>query len=88
MPPSPPERLVLVRLHAQAASLASTEETRVELAAGATAADVKSALAGRHPELAKLLSSCVVATDEEYLRDAAPIGEAAALHLVPPVSGG
>ncbi len=75
-------------MHARAAGLAGTSSAELRLGAGATAADVKAELAAIHTRLAPLLPSCVLATDREYLRDGAPIGDATRLHLIPPVSGG
>jgi molybdopterin converting factor small subunit len=77
---------VLVRLHALAAEAAGAPEAVVEVAEGASCADVKRALAADHPALAGLLRSAALATDAEYLRDSAPAADP--LHLVPPVSGG
>lgn len=79
---------VTVRFHAQAADLAGTREARVEVPETATCALVKEAVANAHPALAGLIPSSVLATDAEYLHDSAPIESAAALHLIPPVSGG
>lgn len=79
---------VTVNLHAGAAGLAGVTCAKLRLANAATAADAKAALAALHPALAPLLASCVLATDTEYLRDDARIGDALQLHLIPPVSGG
>ena len=79
---------VTVRLHAQAADLAGTRESGADLAVGATCADVKRALAERHPRLERLVASSVLASDSEYLTDGAPVTDGASLHLIPPVSGG
>jgi len=79
---------ISVSLHAGAAGLAGTQCVQLRLPASATAGDAKGALAALHPALAQLLPSCVIATDSEYLRDAAPLGGVGRLHLIPPVSGG
>ncbi len=81
-------RTVQVELHAQAADLAGLRTVDVPVDPGATAADVKRALADHHPSLRDLLGISALATDREYLRDGAPIDGAASFHLVPPVSGG
>jgi molybdopterin converting factor small subunit len=83
-----PSRRVTVTLHARAGELAGAREAAVEVTEAASCAEVKRALALRHPTLAHLLSACALATDEEFLGDAAPVGDAASLHLIPPVSGG
>ena len=81
-------RPVRIVLHAQAADVVACRSLDVELPADATVAAAKRALAARFPRLEPLLAVSALATDDEYLRDDAPLGEAAALHLVPPVSGG
>lgn len=77
---------ILVKLHARAADLAGTGECAVDVAEGASCADVKEALAAATPSLAGLLASSVLATDSEYLHDSSPAGPR--LHFIPPVSGG
>ena len=77
---------ILVKLHARAADLAGTGECAVEVADGASCADVKDALAASAPALAGLLASSVLATDSEYLHDSSPADSR--LHFIPPVSGG
>jgi molybdopterin converting factor small subunit len=79
---------IVVHFHAQAVSLAGARETGLEVAPWATCREVKAALAAAHPELERLLPSSVLATEAEYLADAAPLGDATTLHLIPPVSGG
>ena len=81
-------RELTIRLHARAGELAGTREVRVTLAADARCGDLKRELGVQHPPLAGLVPSCALATDREFLADSAPIGDAAFLHLVPPVSGG
>jgi molybdopterin converting factor small subunit len=82
------ERRILVKLHARASELAGAAEADVSVGSGASCAAVKRQLAERHPALAGLLASCALATDAEFLADDAPVGDAASLHLIPPVSGG
>jgi molybdopterin converting factor small subunit len=79
---------IVVQFHAQAVGLAGARETGLEVSPAATCRDVKVALAAAHPELERLLPSSVLATDAEYLADAAEVGQARTLHLIPPVSGG
>jgi len=81
-------RRIRVSLHAHAADLAGASDAGVEIGPAATAAEVKRALAALHPRLERLLASCVIATDCEYLSDRAPVGDEETLHLIPPVSGG
>lgn len=79
---------VVVHLHARAAELAGVRACAVELPEAACAGDVKDEVARRHPALSALLPSCAIATDAEYLGDAARVGDARSLHVIPPVSGG
>ena len=62
---------ILVQFHAQAVDLAGSRQSDLEVSAGATCRDVKEALARAHPALEGLLPSSVLATDSEYLADAA-----------------
>jgi hypothetical protein len=81
-------RRVIVHLHAQAADLAGAREVVLGLGAEATSADLKRALGDAYPGLSGLLDSGAVATEREYLSDAAPLGPGERFHFVPPVSGG
>jgi molybdopterin converting factor small subunit len=81
-------RRVTVHLHAQAADLAGTRKVVLALGAEATSADLKRALGDAHPGLSGLLGSGAVATEREYLSDAALLGPGERFHFVPPVSGG
>ncbi len=83
-----PTRPVRIELHAQAADMAGCRHVEVDLGAGATGADAKRALGDRHPALGELLAVSALATDHEYVRDTARVGDVDSLHLVPPVSGG
>lgn len=60
----------------------------VALEEGATVAELLTALARAHPEIAKSLTGCRVAIDQEFAsaNDAIPMG--AELAVIPPVSGG
>jgi len=79
---------VTVTLHAQAVDLAGRTDVPLGVAAGATAGDVRRALVAAHPELERLATVSALASDQEYLADAALVEERAALHFIPPVSGG
>jgi molybdopterin converting factor small subunit len=81
-------RRVVVHLHALAADLAGAREVVLGLDGEATSADLKRALGAAHPGLEGLLGSGAVATEREYLADAAPLGPGDRFHFVPPVSGG
>ena len=79
---------VTVQFHAQAVDLVGARDTALQIDDDATCGDVKRALVARHPELEGLASVSALASEREYLADSAPIGDQAALHFIPPVSGG
>jgi molybdenum cofactor cytidylyltransferase len=79
---------VSVRLFALAKERAGRSELEVELAAGSKVADLRAELGKRLPALAPLLSIALIAVDEEYAGDDAPISPGSRLAVVPPVSGG
>ncbi len=70
---------------AREAAGASREELSGPLA---TVADLRAALAARHPALAPLLPRCRIAVDEEFAADDAPVPDGSEVALVPPVAGG
>lgn len=77
-----------VRLFAGARELAGKAEIEVELAAGATVADLRRVIGVREPKLALLVARAMIAIDEEYAPDDQAIAANARLALIPPVSGG
>lgn len=79
---------ILIHLHARAAELAGVRECAVDVPEDACAGAVKDEVARVLPAVAALLGNCAIATDAEYVADDAPVGAAASLHVVPPVSGG
>lgn len=87
---------VLVRYFAGASAAAGTDEERLELAAGATAADLVSTLGQRHPELVRVLEVASLLVGEVAVRDrseplAAGPGAGAAdvqVDVLPPFAGG
>lgn len=54
----------------------------------ASVADLRRALAARHPGLARVLPRCRIAVDQELADDAAPIRDGAEVAVIPPVAGG
>lgn len=56
--------------------------------APATVAELRRALLGRHPALAKILPRCRIAVDEEFAPDEATVADGAEVAVVPPVAGG
>jgi molybdopterin synthase catalytic subunit len=63
-------------------------EVEIELAPGATAADLVAALARAHPEIGPALAGCRVAVDCELVEARAVVPAGAELAVLPPVSGG
>lgn len=54
----------------------------------ADVAEVRAALAARHPRLAAVLTRCRIAVNEEFADDTTPVPDGAEVALVPPVAGG
>jgi molybdopterin converting factor subunit 1 len=79
---------VTVRLFARARDLAGAPAVAVELPAGATVADLRAALAARHPALAGLLRHSAFAVNDDFASDSLPVPPDCAVALLPPVSGG
>ena len=77
-----------VRYFAGAADAAGTTEESYDLRIGATVADVKSALRGRHGEkLDRVLDVAVFLIGDEMVRDDAyPVGTR--IDVLPPFAGG
>jgi sulfur-carrier protein len=75
-------------LFARARDLAGAAEVALDLAPGATVADLRHLLGIRYPKLAPLLERCAVAVDNELADASTPILPAAVVALLPPVSGG
>jgi molybdopterin converting factor subunit 1 len=79
---------VRVLLFARAAELAGASQTTVDLAEGATVADLRSRLGESYPRLAPFLPRCAVALGGELARDDQALTAGAEVALLPPVSGG
>lgn len=77
-----------VRLFARARDLAGADVISVDLAPGATVADLRSRLAAQCPALAALLARSAFAVDNEFVADHLALGPEAEVALLPPVSGG
>lgn len=60
----------------------------VELAEGATVADLRAALSALHPEAEGLLARVVVALDREYAGPEAVVRAGSEVALIPPIAGG
>ncbi len=79
---------VRVRFFALAKDRAGRSELVIELVHGSKVADLRAALGQRLPTLAPLLSTAMIAVDEEYASDDTPISPGSRLAVIPPVSGG
>ena len=80
--------LIEVQLFAGARQLAGRATITIEIAAGATIADLKLAVAEVIPALAPLLGSTRFAINQEYVEDDQIIPPGAEVAAIPPVSGG
>ena len=72
---------------AAAREAAGTARETVE-DAGATVADVRRALAARHPALGRILPRCRLAVNQEMAEDGDAVPDGAEIAVIPPVSGG
>lgn len=77
-----------VHLFARARDLAGAETLQVELADGATVADLRRHLVEVCPALTPLLPRCALAVDNEFADDGWPLSPTAEVAVLPPVSGG
>jgi len=79
---------VCVRLFAVARELAGRDVVEVELATGATIADLRRTIAAEHPALSNVLPHALWAVDATYAGDDVCLNERSNVALIPPVSGG
>lgn len=79
---------VRVRLFAAAKDLAGRDVLPLEVAKGATIANVREAILAAVPSLAKIIPHSLWAVDTNYATDVTPITEVSEIALIPPVSGG
>jgi molybdopterin converting factor subunit 1 len=80
---------IRVQLFAAARELAATDSLEVELAAGATVAELRQAIIIEGGEkLSALVDRAAIAVDAEYADNSTPVTEGADVALIPPVSGG
>jgi molybdopterin synthase catalytic subunit len=79
---------VTVLFFAAAREKAGAERISVDLADGATVAQLWTRLADDRPALASVLASCRAAVDEEFAPRTAKLRDGAVVAVLPPVSGG
>jgi molybdenum cofactor cytidylyltransferase len=88
-PPEPAVGVrVRIRLFALAKERAGRSELDLELAAPTTVGGLRAAIGQRVPELGPLMPNVLIAINEEYAGDDAPIPPGARIAVIPPVSGG
>ena len=80
--------VVTVKFFSSLRELASADECRVALPAGARALEAKRLLEERYPGLARLLPYARLALNLEYRSWDALVQDGDELALIPPVSGG
>ena len=79
---------VTVKLFAAARELAGRGEIELDLPSGATVGALRQALCAASPQLTPLAERSLIAVNEEYRVDSAPVSEGDVAALIPPVSGG
>lgn len=79
---------VKVRFFAAARERVKTSALELELADGATVADLTQALTARFPSLTALLPHLRIAVDQEFAPSTQPLSDGVEVALIPPVAGG
>jgi molybdenum cofactor cytidylyltransferase len=79
---------VQVKFFALARERAGCSEIDLELAGASRVSDLREEIARRLPELAPLMKTVMIALNEEYANDDAPVSSGARIAVIPPVSGG
>ena len=77
-----------VHLFARARELAGVERLQVELADGASVAELRATLVGQVPALGPLLAVSAVAVNHDFATDTQLLVESDEVAIIPPVSGG
>jgi molybdopterin converting factor subunit 1 len=80
--------IVRIKLFAVAKELAGRDEVTVEAPENATVDDVRTALIGAFPKLAKVVPHALWAVDARYVPADARVTQQSEVALIPPVSGG
>ncbi len=80
--------VVRVLLFASLREAAGSRELQVELADGASVAQLRVAIADACPPLRSLLPNAAVALNEDYADSESPVRPGDIAALIPPVSGG
>ncbi len=77
-----------VKLFAVAKELVGRDELTVDVAPGATVADVRRCVESDYPTLQKILPHAMWAVDAAYANDDTSVNQNSDIALIPPVSGG
>jgi molybdopterin converting factor subunit 1 len=80
--------IIAVKLFARAKDLAGADVVRIEVADGATVADLRQRLAAQCPALAELLKRSAIAVDGDFAQEVTFLRANAEVAVLPPVSGG
>jgi molybdopterin converting factor subunit 1 len=80
--------ILKVRLFARAKDLAGADRVAVDVADGATVADLRAALGQLHPRLGRLLDRSALAVNAEFAAAGQRLQPNDEIALLPPVSGG
>ena len=79
---------VYVKLFAAAKDVVGSDAITIQVADGATIAEVREALVMATPGLANIVAHALWAVDTEYAAETTPITTKSEIALIPPVSGG
>ncbi len=77
-----------VRLFARARDLAGADRVSVQLPPACTVADLRTALAAQHPQLAPLAPHLLIAIGTDYAGPETKLSDGDDVACFPPVSGG
>lgn len=80
--------IISIRLFARARDLAGSDVLNVELAEGATIAELRRRLADDYPALASLLQRSALAVANDFADDSRILSANDEVAVLPPVSGG
>jgi molybdopterin converting factor small subunit len=80
--------IVAVRLFARAKDLANADSVNVQLDAGGSVKELRTALASAYPQLRGIVRNSAFSVNDEFADDGTKVSEDSDVALIPPVSGG